>query len=98
MSTHTPGPWLVTRGAQSDAYSVESGSQTICLVKFIRGQSLSERGVRQEEANAHLIAAAPDLLTACKAVVEEDGFRGSALMRKRIDAMRDAIAKAEAQQ
>jgi hypothetical protein len=49
----------------------------------------------ESKANARLIAAAPDLLAACKAVVEEDGFRGSALMRKRIDAMKEAIAKAE---
>ena len=41
-----------------------------------------------EEINAELLAA-------CKAVVEEDGFRGSALMRKRVDDMKAAIAKAE---
>lgn len=35
------------------------------------------------------------LLDACKAVVEEDGFRGSCIMRKRIDAMREAIEEAE---
>jgi hypothetical protein len=42
------------------------------------------------------LQAAGALLEACKAVVEEDGFRGSALMRRRIDQIKAAIALAEA--
>ena len=49
----------------------------------------------KESEDLALTKAAPLLLAVCKAVVEEDGFHGSALMRKRIVAMRAAIAVAE---
>lgn len=39
--------------------------------------------------------AAEGLLAACKSVVEQDGFCGSGIMRKRIDEMKAAIASAE---
>ncbi len=76
---HTPGPWEVSRGAQSDAYSVEAAMQTICNVKFIKGQELSKAGVKQEESNARLIAAAPELLAACKATIAEFKQLGQAM-------------------
>ena len=49
----------------------------------------------KESEDLALTKAAPLLLAACKAVVEEDRFRGSFLMRKRIVAMEEAIAVAE---
>lgn len=55
LLTHTPGPWRVTHHAR--CLKVESASRVIC------------DGFRNEAANAHLIAAAPDLLAALKAVV-----------------------------
>ena len=95
MSKHTPGPWATDPECNNEIVLGKDGIivADCCIV--------DAEGIRTQEqvnANARLIAAAPDLLTACKAVVEEDGFRGSALMRKRVDAMRVAIAKAEAGQ
>ena len=86
MTAFTKGPWVANK------YSVFGPNTRV--VAYARGLNSKGR-TPEDEANARLIAAAPDLLSACKAVVEEDGFRGSFLMRKRIDAMKAAIAKAE---
>ena len=63
MSKHTPGPWEVERSLNGD-YSVRhtaTGNHPICDVFYV-----TETG----QANASLIAAAPDLLAACKALLE----------------------------
>jgi len=55
MSAHTSGPWKATVGACYDQVEVENGP-LICFA-----------AIREEsKANACLIAAAPDLLEACK--------------------------------
>ncbi len=71
MSGHTPGPWTVEKlplgndGEVEPAFRV-SGDSTLfltvspCSDGFVPGQN---------RANAHLIAAAPDLLAACESVV-----------------------------
>ena len=61
MSNHTPGPWKVNHGS---VYTIDD--------KPITGSFATER-----EANARLIAAAPELLEALEdilAVGEELGF------------------------
>lgn len=60
MSAHTPGPWS-TRGSARERGTVyvEAGSPQWLLA------SVSGQGVANE-ANARLIAAAPDLLEACR--------------------------------
>ena len=54
--SHTPGPWMLSRGAQGDAFAVEGPTRTVAHVKL----------AREAEANAYLLAAAPDLLEALK--------------------------------
>lgn len=100
MTTHTPGPWIAEQEvfapggivgiyvAQYDARVQEPGGRICqaygnCLVT-------TDETVR---ANARLIAAAPDLLAALKAVVEswETGTR----WRDEMGRARAAIAKAE---
>ena len=56
---------------------------------------MTDKQKTKEYEDLALIKAAPLLLAVCKAVVEEDRFRGSFLMRKRIVAMKAAIAVAE---
>jgi hypothetical protein len=69
-TTHTPGPWIVCVNSLDDSLSVEQDGEVItesdpvivvgCVDDM--GDGLSrETG----EANARLIAAAPDLLAAC---------------------------------
>lgn len=55
---HTPGPWFVDRLSEHG----------YLLVKPVGGQVVAQIDpVEEEEANARLIAAAPDLLDALKA-------------------------------
>lgn len=56
---HTPGPWFVNHNSEAcpeDKLSVEAGNYFVCTVDHSAVQ----------EANARLIAAAPDLLEALK--------------------------------
>jgi histidinol-phosphate/aromatic aminotransferase/cobyric acid decarboxylase-like protein len=88
---HTPGPWAVgtfSNDEVRDASAIYSFGRIRPIVYDISGATLEEA-----DANANLIAAAPDLLAALK--------RATALLArypKHDDAWRDcraAIAKAE---
>ena len=67
-AAHTPGPWFVQESDHAD---------TGLLIKPIPGQVVAECDpVPEMEANARLIAAAPELLEALQACVKllrEDG-------------------------
>ena len=69
MSKHTEGPWDVHEtsiGLEIHPLSDEDGVETIADVNH---ESTSHITLGQARANAHLIAAAPDLLAACKAAL-----------------------------
>ena len=92
---HTPGPWYLSTKrplASADSDNIERKEFYVFATKgniaTIPTDLISH--VNQDaEANARLIAAAPDLLAACKGALEDgDDFRAM----KRIQA---AIAKAE---
>jgi hypothetical protein len=76
MSKHTPGPWFISRDERdgmswnNHIASVPDPKSEICAM-FHDGTPNNEIG----EANAILIAAAPDLLKALKQIVSdwEDG-------------------------
>lgn len=65
---HTPGPWQVERGPVSRNLCVMSATTWICG----QLQSDNETSIDTAEviANARLIAAAPDMLAACKSALE----------------------------
>lgn len=64
MSKHTPGPWRAIEG-RDGAFEIVAGiSQIACRAGWCR---LSEESI----ANAHLIAAAPDMLTELARLREE---------------------------
>jgi len=91
---HTPGPWS-TEGADNCNYMAEpdhashrivGDGWTIAMVLCDVGELAAA-----SEPNARLMAAAPDLLAACKAVLDEGETTATAY-----DKIRAAIAKAEA--
>lgn len=92
MSAHTPGPWSVGH----PAYRAEGVEYVLATVD---GRSWpSEIAVlyscnKGQKADARLIAAAPDLLAACKAVMAELAALGFYGPEHRL--LADAIAKAE---
>lgn len=84
---HTPGPWAYRIGQHHTDFILSNGS--VIEVEW-----------RIAEANARLIAAAPDLLEALRDLVEAtsggDMGMGTAIFFPReFDAARAAIAKAE---
>ena len=98
---HTPGPWIVcgyknltVNAGPEGRYSEQS---TIVLMPGARHEREITSGTQLQEmqANARLIAAAPDLLAALQAVA--DYWAGGDVPADIDAAMRAAIAKATGQ-
>jgi hypothetical protein len=107
---HTPGPWNVEQDV------VNNGDILIMTPEFRPLASVDVREIPEDTdgipretalANARLIAAAPDLLEACKKLaneaagflalsdIERHGMTNSRILRTRIEEARDFIQKAE---
>jgi hypothetical protein len=65
-AAHTPGPWRASIGT---LVRVVAGAQTICGVHK-SGRFTGNHKPRETEANAHLIAAAPNYDTAARGYVQ----------------------------
>lgn len=66
MTKHTPGPWFIGRSGHGKPYQIET-ADGLCVTKW---GGISRPASQEGEANARLIAAAPDLLdalTQCRA-------------------------------
>ena len=88
-SKFTPGPWKVS--IRPLAITVWADAISLYPIAHI-----GERNRDEKEANAHLIAASPDLLAACEAFVE--AWEKSHQLEKTDVAVRmakEAIAKAK---
>lgn len=85
---YTKGEWKInkTEWIIGDAYTVKSGLTLVALVPGI--DTLPEA-----EANAHLIAAAPEMYEALKAVYEDENFGKLSPKTKAITF--NALSKAE---
>lgn len=72
--THTPGPWRIARSHDRlnahDIGIARDGVQTVFAECYAEFWSKGDVRPAECEANARLIAAAPDLLAACRAAVE----------------------------
>lgn len=88
--SHTPGPWTVL----PDGYRVakcDMQAKTFDSMVCVTAHNSHER-TETARANACLIAAAPDLLEACKSI-SKDGWDW--LTPEAYDMLQAAIAKAE---
>jgi hypothetical protein len=75
MSAHTPGPWIFKKsGSQEWQIDAPNGDPTIgyydweCMAICYGSDDFPEHGKTVGEANARLIASAPDLLAALVAM------------------------------
>jgi len=89
-SKHTPGPWRVQRETTYPLFTVWGHAPNAAETPLLVAKNISE-------ANARLIAAAPDLLAAAKACLAHDdaGDWRSVLHGK--EQLRAAIARAKAE-
>jgi hypothetical protein len=100
---HTPGPWVVAESGLSVTTKPEP-TKTIPL--SLSGQAGSERmemrasviarcgGMPDSKANARLIAAAPELLEACKEALEHFNKYVPGIALDCVDSLRMAINRA----
>lgn len=93
MSGHTPGPWSI-----EPAWSERCGGDVAIVNRGVSGDDWDICTVHSTEANARLIAAAPELLAvAMKCADEFDGDYGSNVPLyyvSLLDELKAAIAKA----
>ncbi|WCX74845.1 hypothetical protein KK211_17905 [Pseudomonas aeruginosa] len=95
MSKHTPGPWTVDFIDGVDGVFAECDKR-ICQVDEVDIVGWNARFRDESEANAKLIAAAPDLLEALQQAVtsmQDSGYPNDSVV---IRAARQAITKATA--
>jgi hypothetical protein len=84
---HTPGPWHVeSRKSFGNFYEIRSGGKGIACIADENGR---------EEANAALIAAAPDMLEALEKI---SALHPVKCILVEVKQARDAIAKAKGNQ
>ena len=100
---HTPGPWRATRDQDSrgnHCWRIDAPSVSLLAVLTYQNAGARAEGI----ADAHLIAAAPDLLAALEAVLAHEGERDispigteldSAELERAKNAARAAIARAK---
>lgn len=104
MSKHTPGPWEIRRPAHitwngpTGAFEIYAGDKLICQRPWAEG---NPQAIKEHEANASLIAAAPDLLDACEeAIALIEGWDSGATeadVRRVMGLLNTAIAKARSE-
>ena len=74
-SKHTPGPWYALRGQRNISIRYKTGDGLLPMVNVasVRGQFPTDCPYGSSEANARLIAAAPELLEALQFVMTASG-------------------------
>ena len=96
MNGHTPGPWMPDRdpriGMEWNIHVLDRRGHAICFMAHSDGASRE-----RDEANAALVAAAPDLLDALQVFAEQscsDEFITITVRTEHVQRARAALAKA----
>ena len=87
MSGNTPGPWEASEGYPSDVWHVDMPNRTLSV--SVSRHETDDMPVEEVQANARLIAAAPDLLAALERIAWTECGAFS------VQIARDAIVKAK---
>lgn len=90
---HTPGPWRINAVMREYGNKLEIAHEEISVTSVtVAGKGNKTSITPEQEANARLIAAAPDLLAALEAMVSAKGFdqEAAALIKAS-----EALAKAK---
>lgn len=93
---HTPGPWITDDHFSDDRHVMNgngNGPAYIAKIPLTNSIGIRSDAYKSQEANARLIAAAPDLLAALQGFVERQMTVGQRYTNEG-QAMLDAIAKA----
>lgn len=101
MSKHTPGPWVADDNEGFSVWKIYSRMSP--SGSGIPGPFVAEviGDSAEADANAHLIAAAPEMLDALKHIefilenYKLNGYRADEILEKYLEIVRHAIAKAE---
>lgn len=93
---HTPGPWEVMDSFYPSIKEVFGASFKISCVMW--ATDLTEEDYQQRSADLRLIAAAPELLSALKAMLTHMGMDEDEWTKPTFDQARAAIAKATGEQ
>ena len=91
MSKHTPGPW-----EPGEEAGIWAGKRKICVMRYFLNKSNPLKICEKEtQANARLIAAAPELLEACKNLIYSFNTMDAKDISVSIKMGKQAITKAE---
>lgn len=96
---HTPGPWLIDAG-MCHSGDIATIYNTTDKWVTIYAPNWAATGIDEHEqsANARLISAAPDLLSALNAMITHMGMDEDEYNKSTFDKARAAIAKATGEQ
>lgn len=92
---YTPGPWFVQNGRSIDG---TRGFAIKPIPRDVVAVTDPQATKEEEECNAHLIAAAPELFEACEVMLEVseiDNLSRPGTRKKQITYLKSVIAKAK---
>jgi len=69
-TTHTKGKWIAEQRINQFEVDILANNKRVCAVKSYRGKNFNDPTEKEADANAKLIAAAPDLLEVCESIEE----------------------------
>ncbi len=98
MTKHTPAPWKVCPAQKGKLGGIEVATDKAWLERELICMMPHGPEQAQAEANARLIAAAPELLAALEIIMESIVWQGGVTYKIKdgnLEAAREAIAKAQ---